>query len=65
MNFNDLMRHFGTQRAAAEALGMKYQAVNNWVSRGYIPWRSQIKLERVTRGKLRAEPYPGGRKHAK
>lgn len=31
MNFDDLMRQFGTQRAAADALGMKYQAVNNWL----------------------------------
>lgn len=63
MNFDDLMRQFGTQRAAADALGMKYQAVNNWLRRGHIPWRAQIELERLTRGRLRAEPYPG--KHAK
>jgi DNA-binding transcriptional regulator Cro len=59
MNFDELMRHFGTQRAVAEALDFHYQAVNNWMIRGRIPWRSQVRLEKITQGRLRADPYPG------
>lgn len=55
MRTADAVRHFGSQTAVAEALGMKSQSsVSTWGE--YPPALRQLQLERVTGGKLRAEP---------
>lgn len=55
MTPDQVIKHFGTQAAAAEALGIGQPAVSNWVARGVVPSVSQLKLEMVTGGKLKAD----------
>jgi DNA-binding transcriptional regulator YdaS (Cro superfamily) len=53
MTHNDIIRHFGTQAAAARKLGVTRAAVSIWKKRG-IPAGRQILIQYQTRGKLRA-----------
>jgi DNA-binding transcriptional regulator YdaS (Cro superfamily) len=56
MKFNQLIDHFGSQVAAADALGVTQPTLSNWKKRGRIPHLQQLRIEHVTRGKLRASP---------
>lgn len=53
MDYGDLIRHFGTQAEAARVLGIKPPSVSEWRHKG-IPELRQIQIERLTKGKLRA-----------
>lgn len=55
MNQKDVIRHFGSQVAAARKLGVTRAAVSIWGKRG-IPAGRQILIQYQTRGKLRADP---------
>ncbi len=48
--------HFRTQRTLAEKLGLTQPAVANWIKRGRIPDLAQLKIQKLTRGKLKADP---------
>lgn len=50
-----VIRHFRTQEKVAKALGISQPSVSNWVSRGAVPALQQLRLEKLTRGKLKAE----------
>lgn len=50
-----VVRHFGTQVKAAKALGITQPSVSNWLSRGAVPPLQQFRIEKLTRGKLKAE----------
>ena len=50
----DVFQHFGTQQAAADALGMAQSGVASWGE--YPPDARQLLIERVTLGALKAEP---------
>jgi predicted transcriptional regulator len=39
---NQIVRHYGTQRAAGKALGVTQQAVSNWVQRKRVPRQYQF-----------------------
>lgn len=61
MTYDDLINHYGTQKAAGEALGafgageaVKQSSVAEWKEKG-IPSPRQAQYEILTRGKLRAE----------
>ena len=54
MTKDEVITHFGSQAAAAEALGIKQPSVANW--RDPLPELRQLELERLTRGALRAGP---------
>jgi len=56
MTPHDVIFHYGTQAAAAEALGLKQPSVSDWVRAGYVPWLRQLDIERMTGGALRANP---------
>ena len=58
MTYEELIRHFGTQIAIAESIGMTQSAVANWKSRGRIPLHCQYQLERVTNRKLKMDEFP-------
>lgn len=48
---------FGSQEKVAQALGIGQSAVSQWVvKRESIPPLSQLRLEEVTRGALKADP---------
>lgn len=55
MKPQDVIKYFGTQSAAAEALGFGQSSIANWVARGKVPPISQLKLEIITGGKLKAD----------
>lgn len=50
----DAIAHFGTQEALAGALGIKTQSITTWPDR--VPSLRQLQLERITEGKLKADP---------
>jgi DNA-binding transcriptional regulator YdaS (Cro superfamily) len=53
VTYADLIKFFGTQKAAAEALGLKQPSLSEWRESG-IPEPRQAQYELVTKGKLRA-----------
>jgi ParB-like chromosome segregation protein Spo0J len=55
MTPEQVIKHFGTQQAVADALGFRQSAVANWLVRGKVPPISQLKLEIITDGKLKAD----------
>lgn len=56
MKFDSLIDHFGSQVAAADALGVTQPTLSNWKKRGQIPHIQQLRIELVTKGKLKAKP---------
>jgi DNA-binding transcriptional regulator YdaS (Cro superfamily) len=55
MKAENVIEHFGSQVAAAQALGLSKQAVYQWTKRG-ISFRTQLLIEHATGGKLKADP---------
>lgn len=55
MTPSQVIKHFGSQNSAAEALGIGQPAISNWVARGVVPKISQLRLEIVTNGALKAD----------
>lgn len=53
MNYQQVIRHFGTQVKTAAALGITQSTVSAW--RGTVPARYQYQIEVITDGKLRAD----------
>jgi DNA-binding transcriptional regulator YdaS (Cro superfamily) len=56
MTFTQVVSHFGSQIAAARALGVSQPTLANWKARGKIPQLQQLRIEHATGGKLRADP---------
>lgn len=56
MNYEQLIYFFGTQVKAADALGVTQPTMSNWKARGRIPHLQQLRIEHITRGKLKASP---------
>lgn len=56
MTPQDVIAHFGSQTATADALGLKQPSVSDWVRAGSVPWLRQLDIERMTGGALRANP---------
>jgi hypothetical protein len=58
VTYVDLIEHYGTQKAAADAIGIKAPSVAEWKEKG-IPLPRQAQYEIVTDGALTAErPTP-------
>lgn len=53
MTYEDLIEHYGTQKAAAEALGLAQPSLDGW-KKGIPPPR-QAQYELLTEGKLKAD----------
>ena len=53
MNMSDLVEYFGSQKAVADALGIKPPSVNSWGDS--VPPLRQLQIEALTGGKLRAD----------
>jgi DNA-binding transcriptional regulator YdaS (Cro superfamily) len=56
MKIDNAIKHFGSQVALADALGVQQPAVSMWKTRGKIPHLQQIRIEHITKGKLKAQP---------
>jgi DNA-binding transcriptional regulator YdaS (Cro superfamily) len=55
MRTEDVIRYYRTQKAAADALGIRQSSVAEWGD--YPPAARQLQIQKVTRGKLKAEPF--------
>lgn len=55
MTYDQLIAHYGTQKAAAEALGLSQPSLCEWRDNDLIPHPRQAQYELLTKGKLRAE----------
>jgi len=55
MTFTQICSHFGTASAAARALGLSRQSLQNWKTRGRIPFAAQYRIQLKTRGRLKAD----------
>jgi hypothetical protein len=56
MTFTQLLKHFKTQTAAAQAIGVRQPTISMWNTRGKIPGLQQIRIENITNGALKADP---------
>lgn len=55
MKLEQVVKHFKTQTAAALALGLTQPTLSNWKKRGFIPAIQQLRIEKATKGKLKAD----------
>ena len=55
MTPDQVIKHFGGEQAAAEALECTRQIVNYWRNQGHIPLKTQAFIQVKTNGKLRAD----------
>jgi DNA-binding transcriptional regulator YdaS (Cro superfamily) len=56
-----VINYYGTQTEAGRQLGLAQSTVAEWKQRGRIPYLRQLDIERVTKGKLKAESRPKGK----
>lgn len=56
MKIDQVIKHFGSQVATAGALGVQQPTISNWKTRGRIPHIQQLRIEHLTKGKLKAQP---------
>lgn len=55
MTLEEVVKYYRTNGAIACALGVTRQAINRWRRQGKVPIFSQIMLEKITGGKLKAD----------
>ena len=57
MNTQDLIKKFGTQAGAADAINVSRQGFNRWhlECNGRIPLEAQVHIEVLTNGRFRAD----------
>lgn len=58
MTPHDVLVYFGSPLKAAKALKMTRQGVYGWCKRGAVPLAAQRKVEKLTKGALKASPPP-------
>lgn len=56
MSVEDLIKYYKTQTRAAKRLGYSQSQISNWKARGGIPDLEQLRIEKKTRRKLKADP---------
>lgn len=61
MNLDKVIAHFGSQVAAANAIGVTQPTISNWKTRGSIPHIQQLRIQHLSKGKLKAAPLMQGR----
>lgn len=55
MTYQQIIRHYGTQAAAAKAVGAYDQLLNGWRVRKRVPFDWQCRFEADSGGKLKAD----------
>lgn len=55
MLIEDIIKEWGSGRKAATACGYNKSTVSDWKSYGYIPIKAQMRIEKLTNGKLKAD----------
>lgn len=54
MTLEDIEQYFGTSYQFSKKTGMPANNYYNWRKAGFIPIRTQIKLQKITEGRLQA-----------
>ena len=54
MLFEEVKKYFSTSYRFQKRTGMMSNNFNNWEKKGFIPIKTQIKLEQLTNGELKA-----------
>jgi len=54
MTFEEVYGYFGSGYRLQKDTGMSHSNFQNWRERGYIPIMMQIRIEKATKGKLKA-----------
>lgn len=55
MTPQDLIEYYGNAYRFSKLVPLSAQTFHNWVKKGKIPVRSQLMIETLTKGKLKAE----------
>lgn len=55
MTYEEVVAHFGGLTKAAQALETSKQTVHHWNDHKRIPSKWQLKIQRATRGRLKAD----------
>lgn len=55
MTPQEVIEYYGSDKAAAGALGYHTCSIQAWVRKGRIPYRAQVLIELVTKGDLKTE----------
>ena len=55
MTVTDVLEHFDGKSNTAKALGINYQAVDQWEKNGRVPDGRQWQIQAMINGKLKAE----------
>ncbi len=55
MTFEDVIRYYGNSYQFFKKTGKASANYRNWAERGYIPIETQLILEELTKGELRAD----------
>lgn len=57
MTVDDILAMYRTTYQFAKKTGMSYGNVKNWQRLGYIPMSTQLKIEKLTGQKLKADSH--------
>lgn len=64
MTYDEVLTHFGSQKAVADALDLSQPSISDWRRLGSIPHIRQLQLEHLTGGVLKADELELPRKLA-
>ena len=54
MTIDEVLEYYGTAHRMERKHGLSHNNINNWRKYGYIPITTQMKIERLTEGDLKA-----------
>lgn len=57
MTIEEAVEEFGSGRKICLALGISDRNYTKWRMRGWIPQAQQLRIEKLTNGKLRADEF--------
>ena len=55
MSPEDVRKYYKTYYNFSQETGMSHGSLMNWVKNGYVPIASQVKLFKLTKGKLKLD----------
>lgn len=55
MKLEDILNYYGTPYEMEKKHKLAHQNVSNWKRLGYVPIMTQLKIERLTEGALKAD----------
>lgn len=55
MTIDEIHVYFGNWTKAMRGLDLSVNAYQNWLKNGYVPLSTQIKIQKKTKGKLKAD----------